>query len=79
MMPVDMAIQNITDATIDGERLKIARENAGLTQQEVAEKIGVTKQTVSNYECNAGVPSGNVFLRLCMLYKIDGRQLLSGS
>lgn len=79
MMAVDRPMQNINKATINGDMLRIARETAGLTQQEVADKIGVKKQTVSNYECGEGFPSGNVFLRLCMLYKIDARHVVTGS
>lgn len=33
-----------------GQRLKTVRENAGLTLQEVADEIGVTKSTISRYE-----------------------------
>ena len=32
------------------KKLKNARENAGLTQEQVAEKIMVTRQTISNWE-----------------------------
>lgn len=33
-----------------GERIKIARENAGLTQEELGKKCGTTKQTIYKYE-----------------------------
>jgi transcriptional regulator with XRE-family HTH domain len=66
-------MRDLTKTTINGEQLKIAREIAGLTQHEVAVKIGVNKQTISSYENGHGFPSANVFLRLCMLYGIDAR------
>lgn len=36
-----------------GERIKIARDKAGLTQEELGKKCGTTKQTIFKYE--AGV------------------------
>jgi transcriptional regulator with XRE-family HTH domain len=33
-----------------GKRIKEARLNLGLTQEELAEKIGVTKGAIANYE-----------------------------
>lgn len=36
-----------------GERIKIARENAGLTQEELGKKCGTTKQTIYKYETGA--------------------------
>lgn len=33
-----------------GERIRTARENAGLTQGELGKKIGVSKQAISQYE-----------------------------
>lgn len=36
-----------------GERIKIARENAGLTQEDLGKKCGTTKQTIYKYEIGA--------------------------
>lgn len=33
-----------------GKKLKVARINSGLTQEQVAEDIKVTRQTISNWE-----------------------------
>ncbi|MFQ7537106.1 MAG: helix-turn-helix transcriptional regulator [Clostridium sp.] len=33
-----------------GKKLKVARINYGLTQEQVAEDIKVTRQTISNWE-----------------------------
>lgn len=33
-----------------GEKIKIARDNAGLTQEELGKKCGTTKQTIFKYE-----------------------------
>lgn len=39
-----------------GERLKRCRKNNGLTQQELAERIGVSDKTVSRWESDGGYP-----------------------
>lgn len=41
---------------IDGHQIKEARNRAGMTQQELAIKIGVTLRTVGNWERGATVP-----------------------
>lgn len=37
--------------------LKKTRENAGMTQEQLAEKVGVIRQTISNIECGVALPS----------------------
>lgn len=39
-----------------GEQLKRAREDKGLTQQSLAEKLYVTRQSVSHWECGDRFP-----------------------
>lgn len=43
--------------TIFGERLKEYRRIHDLTQQELGEKVGVTKQAISRYESSPRVPN----------------------
>ncbi|MFT8412572.1 MAG: helix-turn-helix transcriptional regulator [Schleiferilactobacillus perolens] len=38
------------------EQLRDQRRKAGLSQEEVAEKVGVTRQTVSKWETGQAVP-----------------------
>ena len=40
-----------------GERLKIERQQAGMTQAELAEKIGVKQQQLSQWECDKVEPT----------------------
>ena len=47
-----------------GERLKIARKNAGLTQRELGEKIGVTSNLINQYESGIRNITHNNALRL---------------
>lgn len=37
-------------------RLRQAREQAGFTQQDLAKKLGVTKNAISNYENGVSSP-----------------------
>lgn len=50
--------------------LAAARVNAGLTQEDVARKIHVGKQTVGNWEKGRAIPSFTALNVLSDLYKI---------
>ena len=47
-----------------GERIALRREELGLRQYQVAERIGVTKTTMSKYENNINVPNSDILARL---------------
>lgn len=51
--------------------LKAARVNANLTQQEVAEKLGVSKHTVINWENGKTHPKKCILILLSQFYNID--------
>ena len=62
-----------------GDQLKKARMDKNLTQEEVAEKIFVSRQSISNWENNKTYPDiGNV-IALSDLYQISLDVLLKGS
>lgn len=62
-----------------GDQLKKARMDKNLTQEEVAEKIFVSRQSISNWENNKTYPDiGNV-IALSDLYEISLDELLKGS
>ena len=48
--------------------LKAARVNAGLTQDEVAEKLGKSKSTIVNYELYRSKPDIETAQKLAELY-----------
>lgn len=59
-----------------GMKLKNARMNAGLTQESIAEKIGVSRQTISNWENNKSYPDIISVIHLSDLYSISLDELL---
>lgn len=59
-----------------GTKLKNARSNANLTQEDIAEKIGVSRQTVSNWENNKSYPDIISVIRLSDIYGISLDTLL---
>jgi transcriptional regulator with XRE-family HTH domain len=38
------------------EKLKIIRKQAGMSQEQLAEKLGVSRQAVTKWETDAGIP-----------------------
>lgn len=47
----------MAEPTVFAKRMREAREKCGLKQKELAEKIGVTPQTISAYEKNGKIPT----------------------
>ena len=54
-----------------GEKLREARVAAGQTQEKVAETIGVSRQTISNWENNRSYPDIISELSLSDLYHVS--------
>ena len=47
-----------------GNRLKILREQSGIKQGQFADKIGITRMSMSNYEIGKHCPDSNVLKRM---------------
>lgn len=60
-----------------GEKLKKARKNIGMSQNEVAEELMLSRQTISKWENNVCLPDLENFQRICKLYKVDFNTILS--
>lgn len=54
-----------------GEKLTALRKKQGYSQQELADMISVTRQTISNWECGQGAPALDKALELAHIYKIS--------
>ena len=59
-----------------GEKLKNARNDNGLTQEQVAAEIGVSRQSVSNWENNRAYPDIVSVIKLSDLYSVSLDDLL---
>lgn len=59
-----------------GRKIKALRLEQEMTQQQVADRIGVTKSVVSAYETNLRMPSYDVLKRLATLFRVSTDYLL---
>ena len=61
-----------------GKKLKDARMRSGFTQESVAEKVNVSRQTISNWENEKSYPDIISVFELSNLYSISLDELLKG-
>ena len=59
-----------------GAKLKGLRKQAGMTQQELATKLGITKSVVSYYELSERTPSPEVLKDLAIIFRVSADYLL---
>ena len=59
------------------DRLKKARAESGLKQQDVAIQLGIKANTISNWEKGRTEPDIDSFVKLCDIYGVDCASLLS--
>jgi transcriptional regulator with XRE-family HTH domain len=59
-----------------GQRLKDLRKEHGLTQQQVADRVWVSKAMISSYELSARAPSYEVLIKLSKLFGVTTDYLL---
>ena len=62
-----------------GERIAYYRGTLGLSQGELAEKLGVSRQAVSKWETDAGLPDLDRLIALSGLYNITLDELVKGT
>ncbi|MBR4395042.1 MAG: helix-turn-helix transcriptional regulator [Eubacteriaceae bacterium] len=66
-----------TDTNI-GKKIQSARKEAGLTQEQAAELIGVSRQTISNWETENSYPSIISVIKMSDAYHVSLDYLLKG-
>ena len=59
-----------------GEKLKLLRKRSGLSQEQLAQRLGVTKGMVSSYETSMRMPSYPVLLKIAQLFHVSTDVLL---
>jgi|LSQX01.1.fsa_nt_gb transcriptional regulator with XRE-family HTH domain len=62
-----------------GKRLKKARNNKDLTQEEAAKRLGITFQALSNYERDYRDPDTTLLAKIAELYDVTTDYLLGRS
>lgn len=62
-----------------GKRIKTARELLGMTQQDVADQMGVSRGAVALWETDKTRPDHSRLVKLATLMKTDATFLLSGA
>lgn len=60
-----------------GKHLFEARKKVGLSQEMVAEKLGVSRQTISKWETDETVPDIYQSKKLAILYQLSLDELIS--
>lgn len=61
-----------------GEKIKRARAEMGLTQEQAAEALMVSRQTISNWENGKSLPDIVSVIKMSELYQISLDELLKG-
>ena len=61
-----------------GEKILQLRKKEGMSQEELAEKLNVTRQTISKWETNQSAPDFEKIIPLCEVFNIKADELLRG-
>lgn len=61
-----------------GSMLKDLRKEKGMTQEQLGEKFGVSRRTVTRWETGSNMPDLDVLIELSDFYEVDLREILSG-
>ncbi|MCI8327418.1 MAG: helix-turn-helix domain-containing protein [Lachnospiraceae bacterium] len=61
-----------------GKYIAEKRKQLGMTQKELAEKIGLTDKAVSKWERGKSIPDSSLFEELCKIFQISLNEFLSG-
>ena len=60
------------------KRIKEIRQNAGMTQREFADRIGVSRNTIAAYETDARVPIDAIIVSICREFNVNEDWLRAG-
>ena len=53
------------------ENFKAARKNSGLSQQQLADMLGMNRSSISKYENGIGLPLANTLQRICEIFGVS--------
>ena len=58
------------------KRLQRLRKQAGLTQEEIADRFGISPQAISKWETGASAPDISILVELAEMYRVSVDELL---
>ena len=61
------------------DKIKVAREQAGLTQQQLADSTGVSKRTIASYESGGAIARASTMLKLAKALSVSSKYLSDDS
>lgn len=61
-----------------GRFLKVLRKEKGLSQEQLAEKLGVSGRTVSRWETAINMPDLSILIQLSEFYQVSVKEILNG-
>ena len=61
-----------------GAFLKELRKEKNITQEELADKMGVSRRTVSRWETGTNMPDMDILIDISDFYDVDLREILDG-
>ncbi len=61
-----------------GKFLQELRKEKGITQEQLAERMGVARRTVSRWETGSNMPDVDILVELSDLYSVELREILTG-
>lgn len=68
---ITFLIKNLAVAKMVKNRLKVFRAMKNLTQEELADRVGVTRQTIIAIENNKYLPSLELAFKIANFFKVD--------
>lgn len=66
------------DLVKTGEFLKKLRKEKNITQEQLAEEMGVSRRTVSRWETGMNMPDMDILIDISDFYEVDLREILDG-
>ena len=60
-----------------GDKLILLRKKKGLSQEELAEKLGVSRQSVSKWESNNTYPETDKIVQICNIFECSMDDLIN--
>ena len=57
------------------DKIKVTREHLGFTQQQLADKTGVSKRTIASYESGGAMARSSTILKLAKALQVSSRYL----